>query len=189
MPFLSGYSARMKHDERSTGKRRTAGQDRADEVAAMSGRVRRLRAECFLISFFLNIPNKVQFFFILTFSTIPKINRKGKICCGGNIPRNYIWEVRSKASTPEMTKKPFKAFLHRKADYLPCCYGSTAASKEASSIFDLDKSARFNLWINRCVILHFFSSGGVRNPNADYIPFPCVFCVIGMRIKSLFCAC
>ena len=149
MPFLSGYSARMKHDERSTGKRRTAGQDRADEVAAMSGRVRRLRAECFLISFFLNIPNKVQFFFILTFSTIPKINRKGKICCGGNIPRNYIWEVRSKASTPEMTKKPFKAFLHRKADYLPCCYGSTAASKEASSIFDLDKSARFNLWFSK----------------------------------------
>ena len=120
--------------------------------------------------------------------TTARVNRKGGICCGGNIPRNYIWEVRSKASTPEMTKKPFKAFLHRKAaDFRR--YSKTAlACIEASSIFDLDKSARFNLWINRCVILHFFSSGGVRNPNADYIPFPCVFCVIGMRIKSLFCA-
>lgn len=78
MPSLFGYSARMKHDERDTVKRNAAVKDRADEVAAMSGRAWRLRVECFLFFFFLNILNKVQFFFILTFSTIPKINRKSK---------------------------------------------------------------------------------------------------------------
>lgn len=145
MPSLSGFSARMKYDERDTVNRNTAVKDRADEVWAMSGREWRLRVECFFIFFFLCIPNKVQFFFILTFSTIPKINKKGKTNRGGNIPRNYIWEVRSKASTPEMTKKPAKAFLHRKADKVRPCLHTVGARIEASSISDLDKQARFNL--------------------------------------------
>lgn len=78
MPSLPGYSASMKHEERNTVNRIPAVKDRADEVGAMSGRGWRLRVKCFLFFFFLNIPNKVQFFFILTFSTIPKINRKSK---------------------------------------------------------------------------------------------------------------
>ena len=72
MPFWAGYSARMKHDERDTVNRNAAVKDRADEVGAMSGRAWRLRVECFLFFFFPNILNKVQFFFILTFSQFPK---------------------------------------------------------------------------------------------------------------------
>ena len=45
-----------------------------------------------------------------------KIKRKSKVSCGSLRNRNHIWEVRSKALIPEMTKKPFKALLHRKAD-------------------------------------------------------------------------
>ena len=78
MPSWLGCNARMKYDERNTVNRTTAVKDRADEVGAMSGRVWRLRVKCFLFFFFLNIPNEVQFFFILTFSAIPKINRKSK---------------------------------------------------------------------------------------------------------------
>ena len=149
MPSFAGYSARMKNEERNTVNRTTAVKDRADEVGAMSGRVWRLRVKCFLFFFFLNIPNGVQFFFILTFSTIPKINGKSKSSCGGIDPRNYIWEVRSKASMPEMTRKPLKAFLHRKAAEIRRFFKTALARKGASSIFDMDKRACFNFWFSK----------------------------------------
>lgn len=58
---------------------------------------------------------------------------------------------------PEMTKKPFKAFLHRKADKVRR-YSKTALARiEASSISDTDESARFNFRIIRCVIFCVFA--------------------------------
>lgn len=149
MPFWAGYSARMKHDERDTVKRNAAVKDRAGGAGAMSGRAWRLRVECFFLSFFPNILNKVQFFFILTFSTIPKINRKSKTSRGSLRNRNCIWEVRSKASSPEMISKPLKAFLHRKADKVRPCFHTVGARIESPGIFDLDESARFNFWFSK----------------------------------------
>lgn len=149
MPSLPGCSASMKYEERSTGKRNTAVKDRADEVWAMSWRVWRLRAECFFIFFFLNIPNGVQFFHVLALYTISKNTRKSKTTHGSGSRRDCIWEVRSKASTPEMTKKPFKALLHRKADKVRPCLHTVGASKEASSISDLDKQACFNYFVSK----------------------------------------
>ena len=116
MPSLFGYSASMKYDERSTVNRKTAVNDRADKVGAMSGRVWRLRAECFFIFFRPKIFDRVQFFHILALYTISKNTRKGKTPHGSAGRRDHIWEVRSKASTPQMTNKPFKALLHREAD-------------------------------------------------------------------------
>ena len=66
-----------------------------------------------------------------------------------------------------MTKKPFKAFLHRKADDVLRFFQTARAGIEASSIFDIDESARFNFWINRCVVKHFFLLGGMLIRNAD----------------------
>lgn len=86
-----------------------------------------------------------------------RINKRGKISRGGMNPRNHIWEVRSKASTPEMTNKPLKAFLHRKADKVRRCLHTAGASIEASSISDIDESARFNFWIICCVIFCVFA--------------------------------
>lgn len=149
MPSWIGYSVRMKHDERDTVKRNAAVKDRADGVGAMSGRAWRLRVECFFLSFFPNILNKVQFFFILTFSTIPKINRKSKTSRGSLRNRNCIWEVRSKASTPEMTKKPLKAFLHRKAAKIRRFFETALTRIESSGIFDLDESASFNYFVSK----------------------------------------
>ena len=81
--------------------------------------------------------------------TTTRINKRGGTSCGGIDPRNHIWEVRSKASTPEITKKPFKALLHRKADKVRRFFKTALASIEASSIFDLDERACFNYLISK----------------------------------------
>ena len=150
MPFYAGYSASMKYEERSTVKRNVAVKDRADGVGAMSGRAWRLRAKCFFVFFRPKIFDRVQFFHVLALYTISKNTRKSKTTHGSDCRRDCIWEVRSKASTPEMTKKPFKAFLHRKADKVLRFFQTARAGKEASSIFDLDKQARFNYLISKC---------------------------------------
>ena len=48
-----------------------------------------------------------------------------------------------------MTKKPFKALLHRKADKARRCVHTVGASIEASSIFDLDEQACFNYFVSK----------------------------------------
>ena len=45
-----------------------------------------------------------------------RVTRKSGNKHGSAGRRDHIWEVRSKASTPQMTNKPFKALLHREAD-------------------------------------------------------------------------
>lgn len=144
MPFLFGYSASMKYDERSTGNRKTAVNGRINGVVILSGRVWRLRAECFYIFFRLNIFDRVQFFHVLALYTISKNTRKSRTTHGSTSRRDYILEVRSKASPPQKTEKPFKAFLHRKADEVLRFFQTARARKGTSSIFDIHKQARFN---------------------------------------------
>lgn len=68
--------------------------------------------------------------------TTGKIKRKSRINPSGGSRRNDFRIVISRALNQGRQTSFLKSLLHRKADCLPCCYGSTAASKEASSISD-----------------------------------------------------
>ena len=118
--------------------------------------------------------------------TTTGINKRGGTSCGGIDPRNHIWEVRSKASMPEMTKKPFKAFLHRKAAQVLRFFQTARACKEASSIFDLDERACFNFWIIRCVVKHLFFAKSEFRLNPFFVGAGRIKAFYFIRFRSCF---